>query len=71
MFELITTLGEVTLRLYQGLGVWRYFFSKAFRLKVHDRWAVSSRWAIASEVAFGILGFALTALVLYGISSMF
>jgi hypothetical protein len=62
MLELFELVG----RLFHGLGVWAFLFSKRYRDETLRSWQGKSRLAVAFEIFEFLIGFAITILLCYG-----
>jgi hypothetical protein len=53
VFDVIQLVGHAV----EGMAVWRYLFSPAYRATVHERWRGQSRFETAMEIVAFTLSF--------------
>jgi len=63
VFVLLSPIFEVICALYRSFGVWAYVFSPGFRRYMHTKWAQHSKIAALYDVVLGVLGLALSILI--------
>ena len=51
----------------EGMAVWRYLFSPAYRATVHERWPDQSRFETGMEIFYFSLSFIFVTLVVGGL----
>jgi hypothetical protein len=63
IFEVIDFVGHAI----EGMTVWRYLFSRAYRATVHERWRDQSRFETGMEIFYFSLNFIFVTVVVGGL----